>query len=96
MRTPVRRRSPLWVRDLDRRQLHGLTQRLINDFSTVGLSERQDWLLDACLSELSYRRRRATNPWTSCHCELCFLELEDEPADVVVERWGGSREDEQD
>jgi len=66
----ARRRSPGWVRQLDRQQLHGLTGRLVNLWRAGDISPRQDWLLDACFSELDYRQRHP-EVWARCSCEWC-------------------------
>lgn len=84
MPKPTRRRSPLWVREMDRRQLHGLTWRLLDGWRRGELSDAQEWLLGACESELAYRWRRARWPEPRCTCELCFSELEHQAADVEV------------
>lgn len=69
---PTRRRSPGWVRALDQRQLHGLAFKLRRLASTEGLSDRQEWLWDACVSELEYRWRRDVGSVWLCACELCI------------------------
>lgn len=69
----ARRRSPGWVRALESRNLHALAFRLRWEYQDRGLSGPQEWLLDACISELEYRRRRALrcHSWSVCSCELC-------------------------
>lgn len=57
------------------RDLHGLAGRLVRDFQGAGLSDAQDWLLTAALSELEWRRRRKMrrgDVLAACHCWLCF------------------------
>lgn len=69
--TPARRRSPGWVRALGDRQLHGVAMHLLNEQTQADLSERQEWLWDALMSELEYRRRQTKPWWRRCSCELC-------------------------
>lgn len=35
------------------------------------LSEGQEWLWEAIVSELEYRRRSCRPVWKRCSCELC-------------------------
>jgi len=35
------------------------------------LSPAQEWLFDAIVAELEFRRRRCRPIWTSCSCWLC-------------------------
>lgn len=69
----ARRRSPGWVRSMESRNVHALAFRLRNRFMVEGISSAEEWLLDACISELEYRRRRAlrARSWSACACELC-------------------------
>lgn len=69
---PTRRRSPQWVRDLDSRVLHAMAFRFNADRQSEDLSDAQEWLYDALISELEYRHRRATNIRDRCSCELCL------------------------
>jgi hypothetical protein len=39
---------------------------------TQDLSDAQEWLYDACVSELQYRKRTARPTWTACSCWYCF------------------------
>lgn len=73
-----RRLAPMWVRELDRRDLHALTGKLLRDFRGTGISPAQDWLLDRALNELAWRVY-ADGPARCCVCELCC------PEDI----WGG-------
>lgn len=66
-----RRRSPYWIREYDSKALHGLALRLMNQQTGRDLSERQEWLWEAVVSELEYRRRNERNPWLVCSCQLC-------------------------
>lgn len=66
-----RRRSPAWVRQMDARQLHATAGKLQRLRATDGVSVRQEWLWDALISELEYRRRREKDPWKMCLCEFC-------------------------
>lgn len=75
---PVRRRSPWWVRQLSSRQVHGLTLRLEAERRASDTSDGQEWLFDACLSELAYRRRRTVvADW--CTCDLCMRLVDLDP-----------------
>lgn len=67
-----RRRSPGWVRALTRPQLHALAVRLQRLYHDQLLSPSQEWLLDACLSELEYRHRSSKALLDRCWCQLCF------------------------
>lgn len=66
-----RRRSPGWVRSMSSRELHGLAGRLQREFTEDRLSARQEWLLDAALSELEYRHRSTTSALDRCWCWFC-------------------------
>lgn len=80
---PARRRSPQWVRDLGSRELHGLTGHLWRRWAEGTATDRQEWLWEACVSELEYRQRhRQAGPWSWCVCQFCiapFVEEEDWP-----------------
>lgn len=67
-----RRRAPLWVRDMSSREIHGICFRLNHERREDVLSDPQEWLWDACVSELEYRRRQARWPDHRCSCELCI------------------------
>lgn len=57
------------------RQLHGLAGRLHLARFQEGLTRRQEWLWDAAISELEYRRRmhlRNGSALTACTCWLCL------------------------
>jgi hypothetical protein len=69
---PARRRSPQWVRDMEDRELHAVAFRLQHERMQAGLTDAQEWLFDALVSELEFRRRRATWPSRKCSCELCI------------------------
>jgi hypothetical protein len=78
----VRRRSPAFVRQMTSEALHGICGKLTHDQVTEDLSERQEWLWEAVLSELAYRNRRR-GPGTRCTCQWCwgpFDFLEDDQA----------------
>lgn len=78
---PPRRRSPYWVRALADQALHGLAGKLqrLEHEPQASFTSHQDWLLDACISELEYRaredRRRGIG---ACTCCFCFGPFEDE------------------
>lgn len=69
--SPPRRRSPRWVRDLDSDTLHAIATRFLSLQTTADLSERQEWLWTALISELEYRRARTSPAWRKCNCALC-------------------------
>lgn len=74
----VRRRSPSWVRAMGIAKVHGLAIKLWREWQYDGITDRQRWLLEAVLSELSYRRRHmAPSDW--CTCELCLVMLVQAP-----------------
>ena len=66
------RTAPYWVKELPLRELHGLAGKLLNDWQKNDLSEQADWLLERCLDELDYRRRRSMHWSEACHCWLCM------------------------
>jgi hypothetical protein len=68
----MRRRSPYWLRQYHSRAIHRLAFKLQRDGLTRGLSEQQEWLFQACVSELEYRRRHADRPAWACACQLCI------------------------
>lgn len=70
--------SPLWVRRMPQDRLHVLALSLRRRGSAEDLTERQEWLWRACISELMYRRRRERRTWKTCSCELCIPPFEDE------------------
>lgn len=66
------------MRAYDQASLHGLALRLMRLGCTQDLSQGQEWLWSACISELEYRWRRAPVR-ERCSCQLClppFPELE--------------------
>lgn len=72
MLEPRRRRSPLWVREMSSRELHAIAFRFNYDRMTDVLSDPQEWLYDALVSELEWRRSRARWPEHRCSCEICW------------------------
>ena len=68
---PPRRRSPYWIREYDSKALHGLALKLMNLGMREDLSARQEWLWDAVISELEWRRRRDLGTFRACACMLC-------------------------
>jgi hypothetical protein len=72
MPQPLRRRSPQWVRNYPDRGLHALAFRLMNLRTGEDLSDAQEWLWDAVISELEYRRRNHPRPQWACACQLCI------------------------
>lgn len=75
---PARRRSPQWVREMSSRELHGIAFRFNHDRMTADLTERQEWLWAACVSELEWRRAHTYPYWDRCACELCFVPFPDD------------------
>jgi hypothetical protein len=69
---PLRRRSPAWVRALPLATLHAIPMTFDRRRRTEDLTGAQEWLYDACVSELSYRRRHTRPVWRACSCYLCF------------------------
>lgn len=72
MNPATRRRSPGWIRAYSSTSLHGLALRLMNLRTSEDLSDAQEWLWDAVISELEYRRRRARGSLQACSCMLCI------------------------
>lgn len=66
-----RRRSPGWVRQMSTREVHGLAGRLDREQRTQDLSEGQEWLWRAVISELEYRWRHPRGLELRCSCEWC-------------------------
>lgn len=50
---------------------------MINLFRQGDITPRQDWLLDACFSELTYRQRHV-EVYGWCGCEWCTGPFDDE------------------
>jgi hypothetical protein len=75
----TRRRSPSWVREMSDREVHSIAFRLNYQRQQEDLSGPQEWLYDALVSELAYRRRRARWPERRCSCELCWGPFDFEP-----------------
>lgn len=67
----TRRRSPGWVRAFSSPSLHGLLGKFDRMRQSSDLSEQQEWLYDACVSELEYRRRVTRPIWKCCSCRYC-------------------------
>lgn len=67
----TRRRSPGWVRALSVRDLHRIAYRLQHQRESADLSDRQEWLWDALISELEYRWRSEERFLFRCTCQLC-------------------------
>ena len=68
----TRRRAPQWVRAFSGPALHGLLGRFDRMRTTEDLSDAQEWLYDAAVSELEYRRRRTRPMWRACSCRYCI------------------------
>lgn len=69
--SPPRRRSPRWVRESSSETLHAIAHRFLNMQESVDLTERQEWLWNALVSELEYRWRTTRPSWQRCACGLC-------------------------
>jgi len=69
--SPPRRRSPRWVRESSSATLHAIAHRFLNMQTTADLTERQEWLWEALISELEHRHRNARPAWQRCQCGLC-------------------------
>ncbi len=73
-RHPQRRTAPYWVRRLPDQSLHGLAGKLHRLETTEGdpFTDRQDWLLTACIHELEWRAAMdRVNGIDSCACKWC-------------------------
>lgn len=73
-RNRQRRTAPYWVRQLPDQSLHGLTGKLARIEAAQGdpFSERQDWLLSACIAELEWRAwHDRIHGIGSCTCQWC-------------------------
>lgn len=67
----VRRRSPMWVRQLDSQTIHAMCGRFARDRRSADLTEAQEWLWDGLISELEYRHRHTRPAYQRCSCEYC-------------------------
>lgn len=76
MNESTRRRSPGWVRAYSSPALHGLALRLMKMGQAKDLSDGQEWLWGAVVSELEYRRRRDLGTVRACSCMLCIPPFE--------------------
>lgn len=74
----TRRRSPGWVRSMTSAGLHGILGRFDRQRQGQDLSEGQEWLYDACVSELEYRRRTTRPMWRACACRYCIPPFPDD------------------
>lgn len=68
----ARRRSPAFVRQMSQNELHAIAGKFHRDRQSADLTDQQEWLWDAIVSELEYRRRQARPAWRACSCWLCF------------------------
>lgn len=73
----TRRRSPGWVRQLPDKDVHAIAMRFLAQQAHEDLTENQEWLWRALVSELEYRRRQTRPFWKQCSCELCIPPFED-------------------
>jgi hypothetical protein len=60
------------VRSMSDRELHQVGFRFQHERAEAGLTERQEWLWDAIISELEWRRSVTRWPESRCSCELCW------------------------
>jgi hypothetical protein len=68
----LRRRSPYYVRQWSAKSLHAVLGRFDRERRSRDLSEAQEWLYDAMVSELEWRRRHTRPVWQACSCHYCF------------------------
>ena len=54
------------------RDLHGILGTFDRKRTGQDLSDGQEWLYDACVSELEYRRRTCRPIWRACACRYCI------------------------
>lgn len=66
-----RRRSPGWVRSMTSKEVHAVALKFRRDQEHHDLTEAQEWLWGALISELEYRHRNTKPAWQRCACELC-------------------------
>lgn len=81
-----RRARPLWVRELDHRQLHALVGKMHRQRWEGGLTDRQEWLWDQCMVDLAWRRSHALG-LRKCTCWFCVgaSYLEDQEPELSPE-----------
>jgi len=70
------RRAPLWVQQLQSRDLHGLAGKLHREWRAGTITPAQSWLLDHCLNDLEYRWYSAYPVWHRCSCWMCVPPFE--------------------
>lgn len=68
----ARRRSPGYVRAWSSPAIHGVVAKMNRQRMSADLSDAQEWLWEACISELEYRRRTTRPAWRACACQFCF------------------------
>lgn len=74
----TRRRAPAWVRAMPSRDLHGILGRFDRQRVGQDLSDGQEWLYDAAVSELEYRHRAEGQVWKRCSCRYCIPPFPDD------------------
>jgi hypothetical protein len=67
----------MWVRELHSSQIHAMAERFNRNRVSTDLSDRQEWLYDALVSELEFRHRNAGRGEQRCACYLCIPPFED-------------------
>jgi len=65
-----------YVSEWSSKSLHAVATRMNRDRQSADLTEHQEWLWDAIVSELEYRRRHTKPVWRSCSCWLCVPPFE--------------------
>jgi len=59
--------------------LHAIVGRFQRQQADKDLTERQEWLWDAIISELEYRHRQTRPAWQRCSCEFCVPPFPTQP-----------------
>jgi hypothetical protein len=77
------RAAPLWLRQTPSPEVHAIVGRFCRLQRTQDLTPGQEWLLEQCLADLAFRRRRARPAWRACSCQYCFSPFSAEDADVA-------------
>ena len=71
MRNPRKRKAPLWVRDLSKREAHQLAGHFQRRWlEGRDLSSAQEWLWDTVVADLRWRARNELGRF-HCSCVFC-------------------------